>query len=94
MSGRMHAARHCAESADVRLRIKKQIAESYASAQQLNTIGMPVILTEDDGQLTHTRLSSLPWTLGHGAWVVKVEGKAGGYDCSRIRPLSRKAVAA
>lgn len=50
-------------------------------------------LREDSGQETHTRLTSLPWTLGHGAWVVSVEGKSGGYDCARIRPAG-KAVAA
>lgn len=74
-------------------RMKAAIAASYRAAQKLDTIGMDVVLREDNGQLTHTRLTSLPWTLGHGAWVVKVEGKSGGYDCARIAP-ARKAVAA
>jgi protein-disulfide isomerase-like protein with CxxC motif len=74
-------------------RARKNIAESYAAAQKLDSVGMPVVLVEDNGQETHTRLTSLPWTLGHGAWVVKVEGKSGGYDCARIRPAG-KAVAA
>ena len=90
--GGVMARTYCAESATIRQRIRKHIAESYAAAQKLDTIGMAVILTEDNGQLTHTKLTSLPWTLGHGAWVVKVEGKSGGYDCARIRPAG-KAVA-
>lgn len=64
----------------------KAIDKSYQHAQKLDTIGMDVILTEDSGQLTRTKLTSLPWTLAHGAWVVCVEGKRGGYDCARISP--------
>lgn len=76
----------------MRKRSRDAIKASYLAAQKLDAIGMPVILREDDGQETHTRLTSMPWSLGHGAWVVKVEGKSGGYDCARIRPLG-KAVA-
>jgi hypothetical protein len=66
---------------------------------RLDTIGMPVVVELDNGQLMNSRLASLPWTLGHGGWVVKVEGcGAGGYDCARIKPTSLckdgKAVAA
>ena len=71
----------------------ERIQESYSAAMLLDEVGMPVIVIEDNGQEAHTRLRSLPWTLGHGAWVVSVEGKSGGYDCARIRPAG-KAVAA
>lgn len=72
------------------MRTSKQISAairaSYTAAMKLDTIGMAVIVTRDNGQTEHTRLSSLPWTLGHGAWVAGVEGISGGYDCARIRP--------
>jgi len=66
--------------------IKKAIAASYKAAMRLDTLGMPVIVTRDSGQEEHSKLTQLPWTLGHGAWVAVVEGIRGGYDCARIRP--------
>jgi hypothetical protein len=63
------------------------IAASYKAAQKLDTIGMPVVVTRDNGQLEHTKLLSLPWTLGSGHWVAIVEGIRGGYDCARIAPV-------
>lgn len=70
---------------------RRQAAEK--SAMKLDQIGMSVIVILDDGQEMNTRLASLPWTLGCGLYVVKVEGISGGYDCARIRPAG-KAVAA
>lgn len=49
-------------------------------------VGTAVIVRLDDGGLWHTRTRSLPWQLGHGQWVVALEGKAGGYDLTRVRP--------
>lgn len=46
--------------------------------------GTAVRIAEDDGSVTHTKTRSLPWQLGHGAWVVLVEGRAGGYSCERM----------
>lgn len=67
---------------------RKANAASKTAAILLKTIGMAVIvkLDGDRGELpSHT--SSLPWRLGHGAWVVKVVGLgAGGYDCNRVKP--------
>lgn len=64
----------------------KRIGASYTAAMKLTTVGMPVIVTLDDGQQTHTKLTALPWTLGHGGWIAMVEGIRGGYCCTRIRP--------
>jgi hypothetical protein len=47
-------------------------------------VGTPVVVTKDDGSQIHTKTRSTPWQLGHGAWVVSVEGISGGYDLSRI----------
>ena len=46
--------------------------------------GTPVMLTLDDGTKTFTVTRSLPWQLGHGAWVVLVEGKSGGWALERV----------
>lgn len=48
-------------------------------------IGTPVIVTKDDGSEFRTYTRSAPWQLGHGAWVVSVDGISGGYDLERIR---------
>lgn len=55
-------------------------------------VGTPVILREDNNELTFTRTRSEPWQLGEahghtaGPWLVKVEGKVGGYSLARITP--------
>ncbi len=59
---------------------------SYKAAMLLDTVGMAVVVTRDNGQTENSRLTVLPWTLGHGAWVAGVEGISGGYDCARIAP--------
>jgi hypothetical protein len=46
--------------------------------------GTSVLLTLDDGSKIATRTRSLPWQLGHGAWVVLVEGKTGGWALERV----------
>ena len=48
---------------------------------------MPVRVRRDDGTDLDTVLLALPWQLGHGIWVAKVQGITGGYDCARITPL-------
>lgn len=70
-------------------RMRKSIAQSYKAAMKLDTIGMPVVVTRDSGQVEHSRLTQLPWTLGDGAWVAGVEGISGGFDCARIAPLAQ-----
>jgi len=73
----------------IKKRMEAAIKASYTAAQKLDTIGMPVVVERDNGQMEHSKLRSLPWTLGHGAWVAKVEGISGGYDCARIKPLAQ-----
>ena len=50
-----------------------------------------VIVTRDDGQREIRKVRSTPWQLGHGEWVVKLDGISGGFLLSRcektdIRP--------
>lgn len=47
--------------------------------------GVRVFYTDDSGKEHETITRSKPWQLGHGDWVVLIEGKSGGYDLSRIR---------
>ena len=64
------------------------LKESYRAAMKLDTVGMAVVVLDDRGQMVNSKLLALPWTLGCGLWVAKVEGfGAGGYDCARIHPL-------
>lgn len=63
-----------------------QIRASKAAADKLTTIGMKVIVTLDNKSELPTVTQSHPWPLGHGAWVVKIAGQSGGYDCARVRP--------
>jgi len=52
---------------------------------ELVNIGDSVVLIEDKGSRTTTRTRSEAWIIGSGAALVKVEGKTGGYDLTRIR---------
>lgn len=55
-------------------------------AERLTRVGMRVrIFDATTDRETVTR--SMPWQLGHGEWVVKVEGTAGGWCCSNIEIL-------
>lgn len=49
--------------------------------------GTPVDLTDDHGKVHRTKTRSEAWCLGHGAAVVSVEGRSGGYDLERIKPV-------
>lgn len=48
-------------------------------------VGAPVIVTKDDGAKVATTVTSKPWRLGHGDWVIGLDGISGGYDLSRVR---------
>lgn len=52
---------------------------------EMNPVGSPCVLTEDDGSQTETHTRSIAWELGHGQAVVKVDGKSGGWMLERIR---------
>lgn len=46
--------------------------------------GTLVNVHKDNGDTLVTRTRSLPWQLGHGDWVVSVEGISGGYALERV----------
>lgn len=52
--------------------------------------GIGVLVKLDDGKLWHTKTRSEAWELGHGQPVVALEGRSGGYDLSRVRPMERQ----
>lgn len=41
----------------------------------------------DNGNVIITNTRSEPWKVGHGAWVVAIEGRAGGYSLNRVTPI-------
>lgn len=43
-----------------------------------------ILVRDDDGRLTEERVKHAPWKLSHGAWVVGICGRAGGYDLARV----------
>lgn len=43
-----------------------------------------VEVVRDDGRTTHHRVKYAPWRLGHGEWVIGLEGIAGGFLLSRV----------
>ena len=47
--------------------------------------GDRVIVLMDDGELKEFVVDRPPWQLGHGAWVVGLEGRAGGYSLDRVQ---------
>ena len=47
-------------------------------------IGTEVNVLLDDGTIWRTHTRSEPWQLGHGQWVVALEGRAGGYALDRV----------
>jgi len=49
--------------------------------------GQPVIVKLDTGKMWATKTRSEAWNLGHGQPVVMLEGRSGGYDLSRVRPI-------
>lgn len=68
----------------------QRIRMSRDAAAKLTTIGQRVILTRDDGSEQETFVTTLPWELGHGEWVVGLYKVSGGYSTTRVRPLPAK----
>ncbi|MFL0802412.1 MAG: hypothetical protein K6L81_01755 [Agarilytica sp.] len=59
------------------------------SAEEFNELypkGTPVILADDFGKEHQTNTRSEAWDLC-GTLVVMVEGRSGGYDLSRLKPM-------
>jgi hypothetical protein len=52
--------------------------------------GTAVSVLLDNGETWHTKTRSMPWQLGHGQWVVALEGKAGGYALDRVKPIAEE----
>lgn len=52
--------------------------------------GIGVLVKLDDGKLWHTKTRSEAWELGHGQAVIMLEGKVGGYDLQRVKPMERQ----
>lgn len=48
-------------------------------------VGTRVAVRLDSGHTLITTTRSLPWQLGHGQWVVSLQGITGGFDCERIK---------
>lgn len=71
-------------------RAKHQWSLGRERAARLNRIGMPVMVTKDDGHHLWTLTRSLPWQLGHGQWVIQVNGKSGGIDVMRVEPVPQE----
>ena len=46
--------------------------------------GNEVVVRRDDGSLERRRIKYEPWKLGHGVWVIGLQGIAGGYDLDRV----------
>lgn len=70
---------------------RRRIERSEAAANLLTSVGMTVQVWKDDGTRVETVTTSAPWRLGHGQWVVKLEGFSGGYACERVSPLGSEA---
>lgn len=50
--------------------------------------GSTVTVRLDNGNIVITTTRSEPWQLGHGTWVVSLEGRAGGYALDRVTPIT------
>lgn len=49
--------------------------------------GTRVNVVKDGGQVIQTTTRSEPWQLGHGAWVVLLDGTSGGFALERVSPV-------
>mgnify|MGYP001809842780 CR=1 FL=1 len=76
---------------DIRYRVKNahNRVPPECRATKDTPIGTPVRVHRDNGELLITVTRSMPWQLGHGEWIVSVEGIAGGYllGCVEVIPL-------
>lgn len=50
-------------------------------------IGTKVIVLKDDGSIFESTVKYEPWQLGHGQWVVGIEGIRGGYMLERVTEI-------
>jgi hypothetical protein len=71
-------------------RTQRQIEKGHARAAEFNAmhaVGTAVRYypIAGEGDFIETRTRSPAWTLGHGAPVVSIEGKAGGFSLDHIQ---------
>lgn len=71
-------------------KILAQLKLGESRAKALTVVGIKVLISDAMTKPTETVTTSLPWMLGHGEWVVKVEGKSGGWCCSMLTPMEYK----
>ena len=48
--------------------------------------GDTVDYINDDGKAERRKVRSEPWQLGHGEWVIKLDGRTGGVMLTRCKP--------
>lgn len=51
-------------------------------------VGTHVNVTKDDGSIFRSTVKFAPWRLGHGQWVIGINGIAGGYDLNRVEKIA------
>jgi hypothetical protein len=66
----------------------KRIRMSEANAQLLTQKGLLVRIF-DHGTNSIVATTCEPWMLAHKEWVVKVEGKTGGWSCANLSVITR-----
>jgi len=71
-------------------RLAARRKEEAARAKELRWAGMLVDVRLDDGSVQRTTIRHVPWQLGHGQWVVGLEGISGGYDVLRVTPVAEE----
>lgn len=72
--------------------IAQRLAYGATIAEKLTKVGVRVRL-RDAMTDVESVTTSLPWQLGHGEWVVKVEGKSGGWCCQNLVILESEVAA-
>jgi len=50
-------------------------------------IGAKVRVTKDDGSVIESTVKYAPWQLGHGQWVIGIDGISGGYMLERVEEV-------
>jgi hypothetical protein len=65
----------------------KMTEDEIQNWNELFPLKSPCLLRLDDGSEIETRVRSEAWALHDGTVVVKLEGKAGGWDIDRVKRL-------
>lgn len=64
--------------------MKRPKKQRVTQGQLAIKTGDDILVRLDSGIRMSAKAASEPWQLGHGDWVIKVEGISGGYDLSRV----------